>query len=198
MADHEPNRKTLTREETIILDAAVAAYDAERERARTELLAAQARYQKTIMEAGTTRDMVIMRIVDMSGRGTRARIAEHLGMGRSYLSARIRRLRATTTDGYCPGHRDPGQHPDQHTNTPTSADAEAEGQRRETLTCDQHREMPTDDSVSATGTTDPPRDSRRDHQNCVIVAHGGHLWCGDMSNALTFLLGLNEGQPTVT
>jgi len=183
----------------MILDAAIAAYEAERERAREDLLAAQAVYQKTIMSAGTTRDMIIMRLVDRSGRGTLARIAEHISMDSGYLSARLRRLRATTQEGVAPGTVTPGN---THTNTPepATADAEADGQRRETPTYGQHREMPTygqhremptDDSVSATGTTDPPQDPEHDHGGCVIVAHNGQaIRCRDLFAAWHILFGV--------
>jgi len=174
----------------MILDAAIAAYESERERAREELLAAQAAYQKTIMTAGANRDTAIMRLVDRSGRGTQARIAEHIGMDRKYLSTRLRRLRATAQKGVA---RDTVTPDNTHTNTPgpATADAEAGGQRRETPTYGQHREMPTDDSVSATGTTDPPQDPEYDHGGCVVVTYNGQIIrCRDLFAAWHILFGV--------
>jgi len=97
MAHHVPNRRGLDDTEITELDDIMAEYDATREQARTALIAAQAAYQALIGGAADRRDERILDLVDAAGgRGTQARVVEHLGMNSSYLSLRLRKARTRT------------------------------------------------------------------------------------------------------
>ena len=101
MAHHTPNRRSLTDEETAALDEVMAEYHAIRERARTDLIAARNRYQEMIVDAADRRDERIVTIIDAAGpegRGTLARVIEHLKMNRSYLMGRLRKARQRLND----------------------------------------------------------------------------------------------------
>jgi hypothetical protein len=91
---HVPNRRGLDDAEINELDDAMAEYNEAREQARSALLSAQAAYQETVVQAAERRDDRILGIVDAAdGRGTQARVVEHLGMNPSYLSLRLRKAR---------------------------------------------------------------------------------------------------------
>jgi len=135
MAHHVPNRRGLDDAEVTELDDIVAEYEAARDLARRALIAAQAEYQDAVVVASARRDDRILGIIDAAGaegRGTQARIVEHLGMNPSYLSTRIRRARtraacATDDESATPPPREvtlSRQH--------TTADAEAAGAPRNT------------------------------------------------------------------
>lgn len=95
MANHVPNRRGLDAATISGLDDIMAEYDAAREQARNALIAAQAAYQDTVGRAAERRDDRILDIVSAAGgRGTQARVVEHIGMNPSYLSIRLRKARA--------------------------------------------------------------------------------------------------------
>lgn len=99
MAHH--NRRGLDEAELTELDDIMTEYEAAREQARNALIAAQAAYQSTVIGASEHRDDRILGIIDAAGpegRGTQARVVEHLGMNSSYLSLRIRKARARATN----------------------------------------------------------------------------------------------------
>jgi len=97
MAHHVPNRRGLDDAEISELDDIMSEYNTAREQARNALIEAQASYQAIVSSAADNRDDRILDIVNAaSGRGTQARIVEHLGMNPSYLSIRLRKARART------------------------------------------------------------------------------------------------------
>jgi hypothetical protein len=99
MAHHVPNRRGLDDAEISELDDAMAEYNDARELARNALIAAQQAYQETISSAAERRDDRILGVVDAAGgRGTQARVVEHLGMNPSYLSIRLRNARDRLTN----------------------------------------------------------------------------------------------------
>lgn len=109
---HTPNRRGLDDAEIAELDDIVAEYEAVREKARRDIVAAQAAYREMLCSASERRDDRILDIIDAAGpdgRGTQSRIVEHLGMNPSYLSIRLRKARyranrATNDESVTPNH----------------------------------------------------------------------------------------------
>jgi len=127
---HNHNRKSLDSAEIAELDDIMIEYNAAREQARNALIAARAAYHGIVIDASRRRDDRILGIVDgEGGRGTQARVIEHLGMNSAYLSIRLRqaRRRATNDESATPGPK-PLRDDASSSSTHTPADAEqAEG-----------------------------------------------------------------------
>ena len=101
MAHHTPNRRGLSDTEITELDATMAEYEAARETARLAMVEAQIAYQTAVAEASVRRDDRLLSVISAAsdlGRGTQARIAEHLKMNPSYLAVRVRKARARTAN----------------------------------------------------------------------------------------------------